>query len=231
MADIQNLGRWVDIANMGVVFALALSFIFGGASIYLSRKLNKAKDAQSAREKQTADVKIEEAREGAAKANKIAAEANEHAKKIELHAEELRKENLQLGLRLEEEKRARLEIERRLAPRFLTSTEEKLVSNAISPFAGHIISVTKLGEAEAGAYAVQIINILKASKWKVIENFVGIMSPPPYNVICEISARPDTAVQTLISAFQKAGVQIDLRQSQTASPETIKILVGLKLQK
>ncbi len=69
MMDIHNLERWVDLANTGVVLALALSFIFGGASIYLSRKLNKAKDAQSAREKQIADVKIEEARASAAKAN------------------------------------------------------------------------------------------------------------------------------------------------------------------
>ena len=55
ISNVQTLQWWVDKANMGVVVALAASFVFGSASIILSRKLNKQKDSQAIIEKQIFD--------------------------------------------------------------------------------------------------------------------------------------------------------------------------------
>lgn len=89
---MPSLESWVDIANIGVVAALALSFVFGGASIFLSRRLSKQRDAQSAREKLASDEKVEAAKADAVRANteavRIESEGKERVAKVEAEAKE-----------------------------------------------------------------------------------------------------------------------------------------------
>lgn len=96
ISNMPSLDSWVDIANIGVVIALALSFIFGGASIFFSRRQSKQREAQTAREKQVSDEKIAAANEGAAKANReairIETASNEKIAGLTKEAEALRAE-------------------------------------------------------------------------------------------------------------------------------------------
>ena len=117
MSDIPTLQWLTDWANNGVAIALAVSFVFGAASIFLSKRLSAAKDEQSANEKRAsderiaaltaetekakkeraqADLRIEEARERASKADELAGEANERAEALEVQAQELTRQNLTL---------------------------------------------------------------------------------------------------------------------------------------
>jgi hypothetical protein len=58
ISNIQNLQWWLDIVNIGIIAALALSFFFGGASFFINRKLNKAKDELASYEKRTSEERI-----------------------------------------------------------------------------------------------------------------------------------------------------------------------------
>lgn len=88
ISNMPNLESWVDIANIGVVIALALSFVFGGASIFFSRRLGKQKEAESVREKRISDEKITAANAVAETAKSDAANARTEAIRIESEAKE-----------------------------------------------------------------------------------------------------------------------------------------------
>jgi len=193
MMDIQNLERWVDLANTGVVLALALSFIFGGASIYLSRKLNKAKDAQSAREKQIADVKIEEARASAAKANEEtatlsqkniklrtdleSATAESRSRQSELTVEQQKLTKAQKELAEAEQKRAEAqlalekileEVRRRQMPRTLSPGQRtRLIELLRASPKGEIEITCVMGDGEGYAFATELDGLLKAAGWNI----------------------------------------------------------------
>jgi hypothetical protein len=70
MSDIPTLQSLVDWANVGVVVALAASFIFGGASIFLSRRLSNAKETLSREAQRKFDLALATQQERAAKAEK-----------------------------------------------------------------------------------------------------------------------------------------------------------------
>ena len=115
MAEIQNLQRWLDIVNIGIVIALALSFLFGGATIYLSRKLNKEKDMQSVKEKQVSDLKIEEARAVAATANENTAKLSHENIKLRTDLETATAETRSRQSELTVEQQKLAETQRQLA--------------------------------------------------------------------------------------------------------------------
>ena len=127
----NSLANW----STGVTILMAITAIVGVfyfiASVVARQKaveLGSAKDEliqqmdqASKKEIAIAKAQADQGNAKAAKANEMAAQANERAEQMELRVEELKKENLKLEIKLEEERNARLEIERRLAPRFLTS--------------------------------------------------------------------------------------------------------------
>jgi len=193
MSGIQTLEYWVDFANKGVGLALALSFIFGVASIYLSRKLNIVKNAQNASEKQIADVKIEEARANAARANaeteRLAqgnlrlrtdlesATAEARAKQSELTVEQQKLAQAQQRLAEAEQKRAEAqlalektleEVRRRQMPRTLSPDQRaRLVEILRMGSKGEIEITCVLGDAEGFAFATELDGLLKAAGWTV----------------------------------------------------------------
>jgi hypothetical protein len=99
-------------------------------------------------------VKFAKSNEMAAKSNEVAATANERA-------EELKAENLKLGLQLEKERQARRLIERRLAPRFLSAEEQKIITEAIRPYSGHRISINGNGDSGSGTLCGPIYTIVR----------------------------------------------------------------------
>ncbi len=228
MADIQNLERWVDLANMGVVIALALSFVFGGASIYLSRKLNKAKDAQSATEKQISDVKTEEARASAAKANEKtatlsheniklrtdleSATAESRSKQAELTVEQQKLIKAQQQLAEAEQNRADAqlslekileEVRRRQMPRTLSPEQRtRLIEHLKASPKGEIEITCIMGDAEGYAFATELDGLLKAAGWNIIGGGVA---------------------QAVYSGGNPKGAGIIIRRMQTA-PHYVAIL-------
>jgi len=116
MSNVPSLQTLVDWANIGIVITLAASFIFGGASIFLSRRLSKLRDAQSAREKQISDEKIEATKAEATRANteavRIENEGKERVAKVEANAKE---KIAELTTEAETAKRDRAEADKQIA--------------------------------------------------------------------------------------------------------------------
>ena len=93
---------WLKFFQWLSIVAVAISLVAAYCSNILSDRVTKRMQGE-----------IANSNKMAAKSNEIAATTNERA-------EELKADNLKLGIRLEEEKLARLEIERQLADRFLS---------------------------------------------------------------------------------------------------------------
>lgn len=191
--NISNLERLVDIASFGVVIALALSFIFGGASIYLSKKLSNRKDEIAKHQMQQANIKIEEAREVAAKANKEteqishnniilrkdleAATAESRSKQTELTIEQQNLARAQQHLAEAEQKRAEAqltlektleEIRTKQMPRTLTPEQRSKLLALLNPLPkGEIEIVSVLGDAEGYALATELDALLKTAQWTI----------------------------------------------------------------
>ncbi len=118
-------------------------------------------------------------------------------------------------------------LEKGAAPRTIGLKEQHDILHALIPYAGHPVFITKLGDQEAAAYADQIISLFSGASWKVNETLVGIMSPPTYGMQCTIAREPDAAVKAMLSAFEKAGVPLDIRHA--GAPDTLlSVTVGLK---
>lgn len=240
-SKIEEMGSSLHTWNSAVTTIMAftaflgvLYFITTIITRHKAEQLSKAKDELiqemdqgSKKEIAIAKGQSDQANAKASKADEMAAQANERAKHMELRLEEVKGENLKLQIKLEEERNARLEIERRLAPRFLTSKEETAIFDNLRPFAGHRIEITKLGDAEAGPYGEQIANAFRKAKWIVTVNFSGTISPPLYGILCLVSPNPDIAVKTLIATFQKI-TTITVNPSPNLPGDHISIIIGLK---
>lgn len=163
---------------------------------------------------------VSSAYQSACQATLAASNVNERAKR-------LAGENLNLAIRLEQERQRTLELERKLAPRFLTASESAAVTRALRPYAGHEIRVMRLGDAEAGQYADQFIRAINAAGWNVDVTAVGILAPPRYGVICDTSVQPDAATGALISILRKVGVGPIVYRTQILSPPP-QLVIALK---
>jgi len=162
-----------------------------------------------------------------AAAYKSAADATIEAGKANERGKELENQNLKLAIKLEEEKEKRLEIERKLAPRFLASRQRAAMLWSLRAHANYRITITRLLEAEAGSYADQISDVFKDAKWDVQFQYIGTLSPPVYGLQCKISSRPDSACEAVRSAFARAGIRLTLVNDGTLR-NNVELLIGLK---
>jgi isoleucyl-tRNA synthetase len=71
---------------------------------------------------------------------------------------------------LNAEQQARLEIQRGLAKRSLSSKEEKIIAEVLRHYPGHEIKIKGIGNPESELYADQFAKLLETSKWKVEKN-------------------------------------------------------------
>jgi len=162
-----------------------------------------------------------------AAAYKSAADATIEAGKANERGKELENQNLKLAIKLEEEKEKRLEIEGKLAPRFLTSRQRADMLASLRAHVGNRITIVMLGDAEALSYAIQIDGVFNDAQWNVQRNYIGTLSRPVYGLQCKIASRPDSACQAVRSAFASAGIRITLLHVGTP-PNDIELLIGLK---
>lgn len=99
-------------------------------------------------------------------------------------------------------------IERRLAPRSLSQKEIGSISQALRPYPGRKIRITRLGDREAGPYADQFIKMFKALGWAVEIKSTEYSIPLIYGIHYYIPKEQDPAAQALTSAFHKAGIKV-----------------------
>ncbi|HVS86641.1 MAG TPA: hypothetical protein VHF01_00315 [Candidatus Acidoferrum sp.] len=210
-ALLTSLDNWaalfIAFVVIGVAGELVVHLLYSRASARLI--------AFQHAEEQTLQTEMSRLGSITAEANKAAAQANERANQMEVQAEELRRQNL--------------EIQRKINPRFLTTTEQQTILDAIRPFRGHRIILTRLGDGEAGPYGDSIIGIFQKAGWTVQVNNVGMYMPPTYGIVCRVSTHPDAAARDLIAAFAKAKIELTIQHVDAAPEDSwIDMLVGLK---
>jgi uncharacterized transporter YbjL len=135
---------------------------------------------------------------------------------------QLEKENSLLRLEI-------LEIQRRMADRFITPSEHESLVADLSPYRGHHITVTRLKESEPRDYGGSIMSVLQEANWSVQADYIlayGVAATPR-GVICRIGHHPDAAIQVLKAAFQKVGIKLRIEEIETRE-DFIELVVGLK---
>ena len=142
--------------------------------------------------------------------------------------QELTKTQAELTKAQEELKKARVEIERQRAPRSISSTEQKIIAEAIQSYSGHEIKVAGIGNPESELYANEFATLLETSKWKVEKIHGALLGPPQYGIFLVTSEKPDQAVQALTSALKKAGIKFKPQIDQRLTPEGVIQRVGDK---
>jgi hypothetical protein len=219
-ADLWNSLRiWLTAAT-----AIVAILVFG--AMYMANI--RAKELANARQLETQLKEEQRQREGEQARKEIeatkasAAQANERT-------EDLKKENLQLGIELEQEKQARLMIEQRLAARSLSQKERDIISELLKPYPGRKIKITRLGDQEAGPYADQFIEMFKSLGWDVEIEWMGTTSPPIYGINYYIPKEgSDPAIQALTSAFAKARIEVRIFSGGRYDRNHVALFIGLK---
>lgn len=222
---IQDLTRSVNFWNNMYIASVAVTVI---AAVWLfwvqfmrmrrssvreslQEQLTKLKDNQSA-------LDIATARSAAALATEKAETANERTSKIELEAAQQRE-------RAAKAERDLLELQQRLAWRRVSQKEHGEFVAALKPFAGSVVEVTKLGEAEAGQFADDLFKMLTDAKWKVSLDSSGYVSPPPYGLQCIVNDTTPAgkALAAILKSLPTATVA-----SNPKLPTVATIIVGLR---
>ncbi len=153
LSNIDCLQKLVGFANMGVIFALALSFLFGGASIILGARLKKTEGENFDRYKTKNSLLIESAKADTEQAR--------------LETQEIKKQNLELQLLVEEEKMARIKLEEKVAWRRLTKDQKEEISSRLSRFTGQPVTVSySPTDHEGMGFALDIVSTLRLAGWK-----------------------------------------------------------------
>jgi hypothetical protein len=208
---LTSLDHWTAFFTFLVVFGVAGELV---VHIRYSRVSGRLIALQHV-EEQKLQAEIARLSSASAEANKIAAQANESTKQTELRTEELKKENL--------------ELQRRIANRFLTENQKTEILQSVKAYKGHVIIITRLGDAEASAYADSIMSTFEQAGWAIQINNVGMIAPPRYGIVCRTPLHPDPAIRSLITAFEKARVELTIEEVPTATSDSwVDMLVGLK---
>lgn len=181
-----------------------------------------------------ADQTIENARATASKAHERAATANSAAASANERAQAISQENLQLAIKLEEERKARLIIEKRLEPRRLDQGEQSALIerlSAIKPFRYCIGSV--LGDEEGQAYANELITCFEKAGHLFDETGAAqsIFTGPVYGLMASIREYPSEVFDRVAHSLADVGlIKLPLQYIKDSSlpVDRIQITVGHK---
>jgi hypothetical protein len=88
MSNLSTLQTLVNWANAGVIISLALSFVFGAASILLGGRLGKLKDSQAATAQRDLELAVSTQQERAAKAERDLLDLKQRVKSRHLTREQ-----------------------------------------------------------------------------------------------------------------------------------------------
>jgi len=187
----MSLEWWKAFFEIGGVVLLLLTFAFGAGALLVNNRLGAIQDAQL----RQFDKDLTDAKTKLVGQQVLASDAAAKVAGLEQDAANAK-------TRAATAERSLLELQQRLAHRRIDKpTQDKLIG-ALRPFAGATVLVMKLGEAEAAAYADDVIAVLQGAGWVVRVSVAGVMSPPPYGLICKID-ESTKAGRALAASFQK----------------------------
>lgn len=199
--------KWVKMFELFVIIGVAGELLADGAIFLFSAHLQTISDTEVAQLNKEAG----DARRAAGEAERGAAEANQRAKALEVQGETLRRQNLELEIRL--------------AHRHITKEQHDKFVKALEPYKGAAVDLVKLGDSEAADFANEIVAVLEDSGWNVGLELTGNMSPPRYNLMCSVneSSEAGKALALVLKSLPTAIVESNPKLALTAA-----IVVGLK---
>lgn len=204
---IGHLEFWALVFGAIVVVGVAGETFFGIRIWWNNRKLQTIQHSESA----ALQLKI--------------SQANDSAQEAKREQEVLKRENLKLQSQVEQERTARLIIEKKMAWRRITLEQHDEFVSVLKAHRGSVVGLEQLGEQEARTFADDLIKVLSDSGWNVVKSFSGMVSPPPYGLICIVddSTPAGKALGALLKTLPTANVRFAPVKGGVAS-----ILVGLK---
>lgn len=237
----ESLSSVVTKANWGIASTLLFGCLFTAISIIAgNRKDELAKSSELEREE-----RITQARGLAASANERAAGlevtaegARLEQKKLELSVEQsrtdqekVRQENLQLLIRLEFERAARLVLEEKLSPRKLTDMQRTAIQRFFRTVPQQEIRIiTIMSSLEAGQYAESFKTTLEIAGWTVDGVNQGMFTTVPLGIwiIVKDSASVPVAADMLAKALTDAGIQFQGAVDTKMNSGAVELRIGAK---
>jgi len=120
MLNLPDADKLLALSNYLYIGAGALALLSTLAIVFFGNVVARKKETELRTYQASADVRIAEANASAAAANSAAGRANELAEKAALDKAKIERDNLLLQEKLESEREARLAIEKKIAPRYMT---------------------------------------------------------------------------------------------------------------
>lgn len=205
---VESAATAHTILRWAVLVFIFLSAVAGGLAIKVGNIKDRLTEQKQVREQRKLEERIKQEAEDA---------AAEREKRLRAQLAKTEKELSDVKVK-----------QAKQAPRNLSAEQRRIITGALQPYTNQGISVTKLGDAEARAYAEQIINVLAAAGWKLSISDSGGITPPVYGIFCTIAdpEQPSPAAGALLSAFKSAGILVSMKRG--GDIHSISLLIGLK---
>jgi len=190
----MTLEWWNTVFQVGSAVLLGFTFLFGAGAILTDRIINARQEAR-----------IASAQGEAAEANKRAAEAGAEAAAANERAAEANRAT-------ERERLARVQLERKIAPRLLSPEQQSKITSEIRKLAEQRATITWYSDSFEGAvFASHINSALKAASWKtdMRSSNAGVNNMPVVSgvvIMTEPNEGSITAGEVLLSALRNAGI-------------------------
>lgn len=114
------------------------------------------------------DKRISENEKATAMANESSAIAKKEAANAVERTAVIQKENAKLLLQLEADRSARLALEKKIAPRRLSSFQKITLVEILRPFPRQIVRVISPPTAEQTDLAIDFVNVFKQAGWRIV---------------------------------------------------------------
>jgi hypothetical protein len=225
--------NWSTLAYIVFVcLAAATSFLLA----LFAGRVTSAKDSELKQMQISSAEVVAHAQAGAARANAQAAMAYQEQRRLEAdmahakaHHEELRKENLELQLVVEKERKARLRLEQELGARHIGTVQRHTIQSEMARFRGQKVSIIMHpGDPEIASFAGEIKATLEAAGMTVTLT-PALVFGKQAGIAWEVGAHRRQTAMALAKAFVDAGVCSGaISASEPDDPDLLEITVGPK---
>ncbi|MGE8940649.1 hypothetical protein ACO2I3_01920 [Leptospira interrogans] len=220
----EHADWWYIFSWKGLLWSLVLAAV-SAASVVIFTLLqfwsDGIRDRRAAERQSVLELQTEQARAAAAEANAEAARASEEA--------------AQTNLVLERERKARLEIEARLAPRSMSPSQMDEMIAALQQFSGEAIFLkTNTLDPEAVSFANQLKATLERAGWAVqiwrapdwtVDNGAGLL----LEFFRGANNRSRSAGHALIAALTSLGLHVQTAEVEVGNPTAfLRLVIGRK---
>ena len=129
---------------------------------------------------------------------------------------------------LQKERAARLALAASVAPRTLSQAQRTHLIAALKTGKGMMVRVIRLGDAEAGSFADELVEALQQAGVEVVVPSIGMMgSSSPMNGLFLSLNRASNKASVLEHAFSRAGVAVVMRDHPINGVDA-ELLVGYR---